>query len=304
VDSPITETLPRRLFRSDEEVARFRTVTARHVLGMSALDAPDPPRSTAPAALALKRRFWSAPDRVALALQQPILPGHGRTYQYNDLTPMLATGLVQYATGKTALEFAEEHLFKPLAFRNHEWMHQDPAGVDNGGYGLRLRPIDMQKFGILYLNGGLWHQRSRVSRDWVARSFQPWNRSAEHLREPNYGWYWWAYDGRRGWTGHMAAGWKGQRIAVFPKQRVVVTMTACIQDGSEHRVFDHLIAHAARALRDDRPAPPDPAGKARLNALLAALRTDLSPDCAGGDVRMIPSVTRKARRLPFRAAAN
>ena len=100
----------------------------------------------------------------------------------------------------------------------------------------------------------------------------------------------------------MANGWKGQRIAVFPKQRVVVTMTACIQDGSEHRAFDHLITHVARAQRDDGPAPPDPGNKARLNALLAALRTDLSPHCAGGGDRMIPSVTRKTRRIPFRAA--
>jgi CubicO group peptidase (beta-lactamase class C family) len=55
--------------------------------------------------------------------------------------------------------------------RNYEWMHQDPSGIDNGGYGLRLRPIDMQKFGVLYLNGGVWRGEPLISRSWVERSF-------------------------------------------------------------------------------------------------------------------------------------
>jgi CubicO group peptidase (beta-lactamase class C family) len=299
-DATITETLPRRLFASDADVARFRTVTVRHVLGMSALDAPDPPRSSTPEALALQRRFWSDASRVALALQQPLLAGHGRTYQYNDLNPMLATGLIQYAAGKTALEFAEDHLFKPMEFRNHEWMHQDPSGVDNGGYGLRLRPIDMQKFGILYMNGGLWRGQSLISGSWVKESFRPWNRSARDLPQPNYGWFWWTYDGARGWNGLVASGWKGQRIAVFPRQKVIVTMTACLQDGAEHRMFDQIIAFVAGSVHRDAPAPADPANQSRLNAWLEEVRASFSPACAGGEDRMVPSVARKERRVSFK----
>jgi CubicO group peptidase (beta-lactamase class C family) len=158
-DAAITETLPRQLFPTDGEVARFRTVTIRHVLGMSVLDAPDPPRSSTPEALERQRKFWSEPSRVAFALRQPLLADHGHAFQYNDITPVLATGLIQYAAGRTALEFAEDNLFKPMAFRNYEWMHQDRSGVDNGGYGLRLRPIDMQKFGLRYLNDGAWREQ-------------------------------------------------------------------------------------------------------------------------------------------------
>ena len=90
---------------------------------------------------------------------------------------MLAVGALQYVTGKGALEFAEEALFRPLDFRNYEWMHQDVSGIDNGGYGLRLRPIDMQKFGILYLHHGNWNGKQLISKNWVDSSFEPWNRS-------------------------------------------------------------------------------------------------------------------------------
>jgi len=300
-DAPITETLPRRLFATDADVARFRSVTVRHVLGMSALDAPDPPRVTTPDALARHRQFLSTPNRVAFALKQPLLASPGRSYQYNDVNPMLATGLIQYATGKTALEFAEEHLFKPMGFRNYEWMHQDPAGIDNGGYGLRLRPIDMQRFGVLYLNGGMWRGNLLISRSWAERSFSPWIRSQADAREPNYGWFWWTYNGRSGWRAHVAVGWKGQRIAVLPHQRLVVTMTACIQDGTEERVFNDLIERfVVPSVRGDTLHSGNQATPARLTGLLEEVRTGPSPIGPGIEDRMMPSVLPKGRRVPFR----
>ena len=301
-NAPITETLPRHLFASDADVARFRSVTVRHVLGMSALDAPDPPRVTTPEAVARHLKFRSAPNRVKFALEQPVLATPGRAYQYNDVTPALAAGLIQYATGKSALEFAEDSLFGPMGFRNYEWMHQDPSGIDLGGYGLRLRPIDMQKFGVLYLNGGVWRGNALISRGWVERSFSPWNRSRPDARDLDYGWFWWTYDGRSGWTAHVANGWKGQRIAVLPRQKLVVTMTACIEDGSENRVFNDLIDRfVVPSVRGNAPRPGDPATQSRLTALLEEVRTGSSRVVAGIEDRMIPSVSPKGRRVPFRS---
>jgi CubicO group peptidase (beta-lactamase class C family) len=139
-----------------------------------------------------------------------------------------------------------------------------------------------------------------ISEKWVKLSFSPWNRSAPELRQPDYGWFWWKYDGGPGWTALLANGWKGQRIAVFPRQRVVVTMTACIQDGSERRVFDLLIARVVRAVRRDAPIAADPANRSKLNAMLEEVRLGFSPPCAGGDARMIPSIAPKARRVSFK----
>jgi len=300
-DAPITETLPRQLFATDDDVGRLRSLTVRHVLGMSALDAPDPPRVTTPHALAQHRRFRSAPNRVRFALEQPLLATLGRAYQYNDVTPMLAIGLIQYATGKTALEFAEDRLFRPMRFRNYEWMHQDPSGFDLGGFGLRVRPIDMQKFGVLYLNGGVWRGSALISRSWVERSFSPWNRSRANAHEPDYGWFWWTYDGGSRWRAHVANGWKGQRIAVLPRQKLVVTMTACIEDGSEHRVFNDLIDRfVVPSVLEDTPRRVDPATQSRLTRLLEEVRTGPSRVAAGIEDRMIPSVLPKGRRMPFR----
>jgi CubicO group peptidase (beta-lactamase class C family) len=299
-DAPITRTLPPRLFRTPADVTRFQALTVRHVLGMSALDAPDPPRSRTPDALARQERFWSARNRVAFALEQPVLTAPGRAYQYNDVTPMLATGLIQYATGTTALEFAEERLFRPMGFRNHEWMHQDPTGIDNGGYGLRLRPIDMQKFGILYLAKGVWRGEPLISPDWIARSFSPWNRSRPDLPEPDYGWFWWRRDFGRGWRAHVANGWRGQRIAVFPQPRLVVTMTAYLEGAGEaDRVFRKLVEDFVMPAVEKGARRRDAAAPTRLATVLEELRTTRSAVRPDGEARMTPSVERKAKRRTF-----
>ncbi len=81
---------------------------------------------------------------------------------------MIAGGIVQYATNQSLLDFAKAALFDPMGFQNEEWMHQDRAGFDNASYGLRLRPVDMQKFGILFLNEGCWDGQQLLSKAWVS----------------------------------------------------------------------------------------------------------------------------------------
>jgi CubicO group peptidase (beta-lactamase class C family) len=291
----VSELLPRALFSSEAEVSRFKTVTLRQVLGMAVLDAPDPPRVRDAAAWARYEKFWHAPNRVVVALQQPSLK---EAFQYNDSTPTLASAAVQYATHKSALEFAEETLFGPMGFRNYEWMHQDASGFDNAGYGLRLRPIDMQKFGLLYLNDGEWKGRRLISRQWIERSFEPWNRSTPDRPQPDYGWFWWAKYYGPGFTAHVAIGWKGQRIAVFPEQQMVITMTGCVEDGSEGEFFDQLVTRIVIPSLQ-KGAAGSGASPGALGALLDETRRGPSRIFDFIEYRMVPSIGAKAKRRPF-----
>src|SRR5262249_41758437 len=148
-----------------------------------------PPRAKDPDSQARYHKFWTAPNRVVVAVERPILK---TGFQYNDSTPTLAGAALQYAVKTTSLEFAEKTVFGQMGFRNYEWLHQDASGFDNAGYGLRLRPIDMLKFGQLFADGGMWRGRRLVSQAWIDRSFAAWNRSSPTLAKPDYGWFWWA----------------------------------------------------------------------------------------------------------------
>ena len=299
VEAPLAEALPRALFAGEAERARFSAVTLAEVMAMSALDVIDPPRTQAPLAIESQRRFIAAENRVAFALTQPLLAQPGRTFRYNDVGPSLAAGVLQYATGKRALDFAGEALFGPLGFQNAEWMHQDARGLDLGGFGLRLRPIDLHKLGVLYLDGGVWQGKQLVSRAWIARSFTPRVRTRPNAPAPDYGWFWWTYDFGPGWLGRVANGWKGQRLAIFPAQGVVVSLTGCIEDGREDRVFSTVIERFVKPAVHPQPLPPAPADDARLTTLNAEIRATQKRVAEWIEPRMVPSVAPKASPRPF-----
>ena len=295
-DSPVTKSLPRSLFASDADFNRFGSVSIKHVMGMSALDATIAPHSKTEDAAERLRQYLTVENRPKFALTQKLLPEPGKSFQYTDFTPLITTALIQYGTGKSAMDFAEEALFGPLGFRNAEWMHQDRAGFDNGSYGLRLRPIDMQKFGILFMNGGAWNGRQLISRSWVERSFQPWIQNAPK-RPLNYGWFWWFKNYGPGWDIHEANGWKGQRIIVVPQQRLVVTMT-CYIEGSEETCETIMKKFVVAAI----PANQKPLASAVLDTRLSKALADVHSENrmpSAPQERMVPTVKPKEKHRRF-----
>ena len=81
---------------------------------------------------------------------------------------------------------ARENLFDPMGFINVEWMHPDQSGLDLGAYGLRMRPIDMQKFGILYLDKGVFDGKRLLSKEWIDLVYEPIIKSAASEARANY----------------------------------------------------------------------------------------------------------------------
>jgi CubicO group peptidase (beta-lactamase class C family) len=290
-ETSIADALPAQAFASAQDRERFRAVTIKNVLEMSALDTPDPPRVETPEAIARQRAFLAARDRLRFALAQPILARPGMTFLYNDIGPTLATGLLAAGTRMRVLRFAEDNLFGPLGFRNYEWMHRDASGLDNGGYGLRLRPIDLHALGVLYLHAGKWRDRQLVPAAWVETSFAPLLRSGKH-DYLDYGWYWWAESFGPGWVAHEAVGWKGQRILVFPEHELVVTMTGYFEHGADREVVAHIIRDFIAPSAQGGPVAGSDVD-AMLDAVLAEVHRGRLRGPAHPQPRMVPSVAPK-----------
>jgi CubicO group peptidase (beta-lactamase class C family) len=294
-DTPIGDALPGAACGEDR--ARFFDVTIEDVLGMSALHAPVPPHDPSPAARDRQHAFWAADNRLRFACAQSLLPNPGESFEYTDITPYLVGGAIEYAARETLDDFAREALFGPLGFRNEEWMHEDRAGIDDPAYGLRLRPIDMQKLGVLYLDHGQWNGRQVIPRAWVDKSFEPWIRSHPELHEPDYGRYWWRF--RYGpWEVHEANGWKGQRIAVVPEVDLVVTMTGAIE-GDEDRVFHDVMERYVVPAVASAPLPESPEADARLREVLRDVNENAMRLRPHLEWRMVPGAAPKEKRRPF-----
>src|SRR5262249_41242483 len=143
-------------------------------------------------------------------------------FEYTDANPVLVGASIAAAAGVPEDRYAEEHLFKPLGMRNVHWTGADRNGMVSGGWGLRLRAIDMAKLGQLMLDGGRWQGRQVVPAEWIARMSRP---SAQATAQ-DYGYYCWVNHIVDSEPEFGAMGFKGQFITVLPKQKAVVVMTA------------------------------------------------------------------------------
>ena len=237
-NAPLNELIPPHLFKRKSHIKKFVNINLKDVMGMAALDLSDPPRDNSPRAIATQRNYLSSPNRFAFVLESPTQGGQQKHLRYNDQTPTLASGILSYASGRSAFDFAKNNLFDPLKFRNAEWMHQDKSGINMGGYGLRLRPIDMQKVGILYLQNGMWNNSPVLSKEWIDKTSVPY---MGYNAEPVYGYFWWFNDYGSKLKFQEANGWKGQRITFNRDKGIVVTMTACIENNKEEEVFRKIM---------------------------------------------------------------
>ncbi len=293
-DAPLDTLLPPSLFAASD-AARFHSVTLREVLGMSVLYAPVPPHQLTPEAKANQAAFLKAPNRAVYALTRPLVAAPGKDFFYTDMTPMLSIAAVSYATNQTVFDFEREALFEPMGFKNEEWMHPDPTGLDNGAYGFRVRPIDMQKLGVLYLHGGAWNGRQLLSRAWVDQSFTPWIASKPG-GPVDYGWGWWQQQ-FNGHVAHVANGWRGQRIAVFPDLDLVVTMTGDFPDSEDQTFRSVLEKYVLPAVNDGQAQAAS--ADLELQRSLDALRTSSQRIGAMTEWRMVPGWASKERHRPF-----
>ena len=90
------------------------------------------------------------------------MPPSGTKFVYNPGDPHLISILITDATGQSTLEFAKKHLFKALGIKKVRWEYY--SAYYNGAAGLELTPMDMLKFGIMHMQGGLFEGKRIVSK--------------------------------------------------------------------------------------------------------------------------------------------
>ncbi|CAM3861295.1 serine hydrolase [Cohnella lubricantis] len=178
-------------------------------------------------------RMTRSPHWVDFVLEQPLAYAPGTRMEYNSGISQMLSTLLTEATGMPTARFAETKLFGPLGIEAYEW-ETDPQGVHAGGFGLRMRPLDLLKFGQLYLQRGQWDGRQLISPERVERSLRPALPSDSH-RQGSYGWHWWS-DSYAGDAApdraslalpySFARGYGGQYVYVVPDAEAVVVLTA------------------------------------------------------------------------------
>jgi CubicO group peptidase (beta-lactamase class C family) len=185
----------------------------------------------------------TAPDPVRYVLERPLVAEPGREFLYNSGASDTLGLVLQRASGLRPDVFAEKHLFAPLGITRYGWGRY-PNDLVRANGGLYLRPRDMAKIGLLYLDGGAWQGEPVVSEPWVAectRAQAP-PFSAQYVR--GYGFQWWLDQftppGRRAVTGFSGRGRGGQFVFVVPETRLVVVFTGWNDDALERQAYEMM----------------------------------------------------------------
>jgi CubicO group peptidase (beta-lactamase class C family) len=110
----------------------------------------------------------------------------GRTFVYNSGATELLSAVLQKATGRSADDYAKEHLFEPLGIE-YFWK-RTPRGLADTEGGLYLEPRDLAKLGDVFMHDGVWRGKRVLPAGWAAESTQPRVAAEGKYR---YGYQWW-----------------------------------------------------------------------------------------------------------------
>lgn len=156
----------------------------------------------------------------------------GKYFNYNDYYPVLEGIILERVTGMSISEYTSMKLWKRMGMESDASWSLDSTenGMERVFVGLNARPLDFARFGLLFLNGGIWNGHKIISRNWIEIATSP---DPEDTREwmifklwPKYGGYykyhWWGLKNKDNTYDYFASGNLGQIIYVSPASKTVV----------------------------------------------------------------------------------
>jgi CubicO group peptidase (beta-lactamase class C family) len=216
---------------ADESGAGWESVRLEHLLTMTAgLDRAESAEVEAP-----RRSLFLS------LLDLPVRHPPGSHWQYANADVDLFGAILRNATGVDADDYAASVLFGPLGIERWEWPKGD-GPFPSMSAGLKLRPRDLAKIGMLVSGRGQWQGQRVVSESWIERSTQ--GRVAIPERMERYGYLWWSVvppEAPERFRVVYAIGVGSQFVFVVPALDWVVTITGGNQANGQLMAIRDLV---------------------------------------------------------------
>ena len=220
LDEPLgLEWLPRA--RSPETDPR-NAITLRHVLNMSSgLDTID--NGGLEYATGSGMSYWAGASSVRGALRQAMIREPGTNWDYENYDTLLAVYKMKQVLGKQAYrEFPRRALLDKIGMRN-TLVSTDRFGDFILSSQVYTNARDLARFGMLYLQNGMWNGERLLSEEWIdfVRTPAP----ATIGRGSHYGGQWWLVPENRDDVpkdAYSTSGNRGQYAVVVPSHDLVI----------------------------------------------------------------------------------
>ena len=177
--------------------------------------------------------WYSEKDPISFILDQDLKHEPGSHYSYFGGHQIVLGEIIRHATGLPIDSFSKEYLFKPLGIDTVDWSVRFDNGVIESAGGLKMRPRDMLKVGISFLDGS-WNNQPIMPTAWIEKSSNAFQGNTS-IKVPGtdhgrcgYSYSWWTKEvtvKSKRLQMFWAGGWGGQKIIVIPELQSVMVMT-------------------------------------------------------------------------------
>lgn len=196
-------------------------VTLRHVLHMSSgLHPVDNQRLEYATGSGLA--YWAGASSVAGARRRALIREPGANWDYENYDTLLGVYAMKLALGDDYLSFPRTALLDRIGMRN-TLLSVDRFGDFILSSQVYTNARDLARFGLLYLNGGVWNGERVLSKEWIDFVRAPAPATAE--RGNFYGGQWWLVPDDRSDVpadAYSTAGNRGQYVIVVPSHDLVI----------------------------------------------------------------------------------
>lgn len=172
-------------------------------------------------------------DPLTFILERPMQDTAGKVWNYSGGATQLLGCIIEKATGQQLDEFAGKYLFEPMGIKKFFWKKFAGTDLAAAAWGLRLRPRDMLKFGLLYFNNGKWNEKQIIPASWVQESLR--SQIQRDSVGGGYGYQFWTWSGdifNRPAQIAAAVGNGDQNIIIDKKNGLLIVATAGNYDRS------------------------------------------------------------------------
>ena len=215
-DQKVSELLPKYFTQIDN--VKKNEITIKNVLTMTGgLESIDLDYGS----------YYASKDWLRYTIDKPLTDNPGEKMVYNTGLTNFLSAVITETSQMTTKDFADQYLASEIGISLDNW-ECDPKGYYVGGTDLSMKPVDMAKFGYLYLNSGLWDGKQIIPKEWIEESTK---KQIKVDSVQDYGYLFWlrtikdSVHNKEYFT-YRADGYGGQIIMVVPELDMVSVITA------------------------------------------------------------------------------
>ncbi|MGB4773210.1 MAG: serine hydrolase [Chitinophagaceae bacterium] len=174
-----------------------------------------------------EENMYPSDNWVKFALDLPFDTSYKKKWHYFTAGVVILGDVLQRRVKGGLETYASERLFKPLGIEEYQWEYT-PQKVPNTAGGLRLRALDLAKYGLLYQQDGRWNGKQILTKDWIQKTFTPYHTLPGRTGE-FYGYLFWNKTFTVNGKSHVVnycSGNGGNYVMIFKDQPLVIVVTA------------------------------------------------------------------------------